>query len=292
VGDVTCAPTLAKEPCIVVGASHIKLSLNGFTITGPVDPITNTAACGTIADFVSGAIGIGIEAVGQNDIEIEGPGLIRHFVNWGIFLGNQTFASTGMAPEVRHLTVRRVTVAFNCWSGLQTLGVTNSRFEDSVFANNAVGSNGAACGGICMTGSSKNRCQRNTLNGNGAATPGSSLGANNFGIGLEGTSNDNHIEENEMGGNVNGVLVYATASGNVIRHNIIAGNPPAQVSVSFPAPTSAGADIHDRHAAGGANTFEENFCLTYIGPGTAPCPNIQLNQNHEGDDQGHQQDDQ
>jgi hypothetical protein len=194
VGDVTCEPTLAKEPCIVFGAPHIKLRLNGFTITGPVDPITNLAACGTIPDFQSGAIGIGVEAVGQNDIEIEGPGQIRHFVNWGIFLGNKTFATPGMPPEVTGLIVRRVTAAFNCWSGVQILGVADSTFEDNVLANNAVGSNGAGCGGICLSDSSKNRFHKNAFNGNGAATPGSSSGANNFGIGLEGMSNENQIE--------------------------------------------------------------------------------------------------
>jgi parallel beta-helix repeat protein len=129
------------------------------------------------------------------------------------------------------------------------------------------------CGGICLSDSSKNRFHKNAFNGNGAATPGSSSGANNFGIGLEGMSNENQIEENEIGGNVNGVLVFATASGNVVRHNIIVGNPPAQVSVSFTATTSAGADIHDRHTSGGTNTFEDNFCLTYLGPSPAACPN-------------------
>ena len=36
VGDVTC--TMTDSPCIDFGAPHIKLWLNGFTITGPASP--------------------------------------------------------------------------------------------------------------------------------------------------------------------------------------------------------------------------------------------------------------
>jgi parallel beta-helix repeat protein len=282
VSDVTCSAALAKESCIVFGASNIKLRLNGHTLTGPIDPLhqTATASCGSPTDFANGLIGIGIDATGQNDVEIEGPGVIQHFRNWGIFLGNETFASLShgvSAPYVRQLAVQKVTATSNCWSGLQILGVADSQFEENVWANNAVGSNGAACGGICLSNSNKNHFQKNTFCGNGAAASG-----NNFGIGLEGTSSGNRIEENTIGGNVNGVLVFATATGNVIRHNIIVGNPPAQVSVAFP--TAAGADIHDRSTTAGANTFEDNFCLTYVGPGTPPCPHINRGESDDATD--------
>ena len=116
----------------------------------------------------------------------------------------------------------------------------------------------------------------NILSGNGTATstvtlPNGDKVSNNFGVGLVGTSQDNLIEKNKIGGNLNGVFIASTThGGNVIRRNIIAGNPPVQVSNEFP---SIGADIQDLSAAG-ANTFEDNHCLTYSGAGPSPCPNV------------------
>jgi len=115
----------------------------------------------------------------------------------------------------------------------------------------------------------------NVYSGNGAVPSTFSSGAtcNNFGVGLVGTSKDNLIEKNKIGGNLNGVLIMAsTEGGNVIRRNLIAGNPPVQVSNEFGA--SVGADIQDRSTPG-ANTFEDNRCLTYMGSAEpAPCPSI------------------
>ena len=114
----------------------------------------------------------------------------------------------------------------------------------------------------------------NVYSGNGSAHSTFPSGtSNNFGVGLVGTSKDNLIEKNKIGGNLNGVLLASTTQGgNVIRRNIIAGNPPAQVSTEFGA--SIGADIQDLSAPG-TNTFEDNRCLTYAGPmQPAPCPSI------------------
>jgi hypothetical protein len=116
----------------------------------------------------------------------------------------------------------------------------------------------------------------NTFYGNGAATSKSSPSApnsNNFGLGFLGTSQNNLVENNRIGGNINGVYLGGGGgvSGNVIRRNIIAGNPPAQVSTTFGA--AIGADIQDL-ATAGANTFEDNFCLKYAGAGPSPCPNV------------------
>ena len=99
-------------------------------------------------------------------------------------------------------------------------------------------------------------------------------------MGLVGTSKDNLIEKNKIGGNLNGVLIMAsTEGGNVIRRNLIAGNPPVQVSNEFGA--SVGADIQDRSTPG-ANTFEDNRCLTYMGSAEpAPCPTISKPDNDE-----------
>lgn len=86
-------------------------------------------------------------------------------------------------------------------------------------------------------------------------------------------SNDNVVEENKIGGNVNGVYIDANGDvGNVIRGNRVFGNPPAQVSTEFGG--SIGADIQDMSTPG-TNTFEDNRCLTYAGATVpAPCPRI------------------
>jgi hypothetical protein len=57
-------------------------------------------------------------------------------------------------------------------------------------------------------------------------------------------------------------------SGNVIRRNMIAGNPPVQVTVAVPA--TSGWDIRNLTEPT-ANTFEDNFCLTSI---NALCPTV------------------
>jgi len=266
VGDVNCNVPLTTADangvasCIAFGASHITLHLNGHTLTGPANPPTN---CSLPSDS---KFGVGIYVNGQTDVKVKGPGVIQHFQRWGILLLSST-----------EVTVGRVTATRNCWSGMQTIGVSDSHFEEDVWANNAVGSNGTPCGGICLVSSNKNKVHKSTFYGNGTAAFGSvAFGNVDFGVGLEGTSSGNRVEENQMGGNTNGVLVFSAAHDNIIRHNIIVGNPPAQVSVTFPTATGAGADIHDRHASAGANTFEDNFCLTYLGPGTPPCPNIRV----------------
>jgi len=70
-------------------------------------------------------------------------------------------------------------------------------------------------------------------------------------------------------GNTNGIQLTGRAQGNVISHNIVAGNPPLQVSINNPMTT--GVDIRNE-ATPGANTFEDNLCLTAIG--IANCPAV------------------
>jgi hypothetical protein len=137
VGDVTCnVPATMPGPnaCISFGADHIKLRLNGYTITGPVTPPTG---CSVPADTM---FGVGIDAIDRTDVKIEGPGIIKHFHRWGILLGN-----TGHPTS--EATVKKVTVYDNCWSGMQTVSTSDSTFEENVFADDAGGSNGASCGG-------------------------------------------------------------------------------------------------------------------------------------------------
>lgn len=112
----------------------------------------------------------------------------------------------------------------------------------------------------------------NTYSGNGSPLALTKGASNNFGVGLVGTSKDNLIEKNKIGGNLNGVYIASTTQGgNVIRRNLIAGNPPAHISMEFG--VGIGADIRDLSTPG-ANTFEDNRCLTYLGAGPSPCPNV------------------
>ena len=131
----------------------------------------------------------------------------------------------------------------------------------------------------------------NTFYGNGAATSKSSPSAqnsNNFGLGLLGVSQNNLIERNKVGGNVNGIYLGSggQVTGNVIRRNVVAGNPPAQVIVTFG--RAIGADIQDFSPAG-SNAFDDNDCLTYAGAGPNPCPNVRFNR-EDGDGGGERND--
>lgn len=107
---------------------------------------------------------------------------------------------------------------------------------------------------------------RNQSSGNGYVRP----AGPNFGIGLLNGATDNLIEDNVVTGNVTGIRILAAAVGNVIRGNVIAGNPPIQIANSVPENASSGFDILNLSAAG-ANTFENNLCITSM---NAPCANL------------------
>ena len=265
VDDVTCAVPLTvsgANPCIAFGTDHIHLSLNGHTITGPVDAPTNPTSCSFPADSM---FGVGILASGRTDVKLEGPGVVQKFQRWGILLLSSD-----------HVTVRNVTATRNCWSGMQTISTSDSQFEEDIWVNNASGSHGAACGGICLVNSNNNRMRKSTFYGNGSLDYAN--GNVDFGVGFEGSSSVNRVEENDIGGNTNGVEFFNTSSDNLVRRNIIVGNPAAQVIKSFTASNQRGADIAFRPSFTGANNIlEDNFCLTYLqggGPATAPCPNV------------------
>ena len=66
-----------------------------------------------------------------------------------------------------------------------------------------------------------------------------------------------------MAGNTTGVFLAAGTEGNVIRRNVVTGNPAVQVAVAIPAD---GVDIRNMS---NANIFEDNVCLTGL---NAPCP--------------------
>src|SRR5258708_15120965 len=136
VGNVNCnVPLTAADAngvasCIAFGASDITLHLNGHTLTGPVTPPTN---CSLPSDA---HFGVGIYVNGQTDVKIEGRGVIQHFERWGILLLSSS-----------EVTVRKVTANRSCWSGMQTIGTSESNFEEDIWINNPAGSNGAPCAG-------------------------------------------------------------------------------------------------------------------------------------------------
>lgn len=80
--------------------------------------------------------------------------------------------------------------------------------------------------------------------------------------------NDNTIVDNVVMGNANGIVILSTgAQGNLIRRNLVVGNPPVQISVDHPA--TQGVDI--RNLAPGVNTLEDNVCVTGV---NAACPSV------------------
>ena len=123
VGDVTC--TVEKGPCIVMGASNTKLSLNGFTIAGTI------AGC-----TPSTALDDGIDVVGLSDVTILGPGLVQGFGGFGIFLFGDSKAK-----------VERVTITDSCFSGIFLGATTDSDIQKNVSVRNSMGSENGPCGG-------------------------------------------------------------------------------------------------------------------------------------------------
>ena len=280
VGDVTCV--VVDEPCIRFGASHIKLRLNGFTMTGRANPPSNCVPPDpTLVGFLPED---GIATDGQSHVAILGPGLVQRFRRYGIIVGLFPNPNLILSSKV---TVKHVTSHHNCFSGLQLAFVSDSIIEENVSVRNAIASGAFSCGGTCILQSDNNRIRRNEYSGNGLASPN-----NDFGIGILAGSDGNVIEENSVGGNTNGIWIGATAgSGNVVRRNIIAGNPPIQLGVT------GGVDIRDNSPAG-TITFKENLCITYQGFATSPpCPNIPKfavrhhPQSHDGDDDDEDDDD-
>jgi parallel beta-helix repeat protein len=111
-------------------------------------------------------------------------------------------------------------------------------------------------------GVSRSRLRANRTSGNGYSAQ-----DNNFGIGIESTgTNDNLIEDNTMVGNTNGLFLTATVQGNIIRRNVIMGNPPVQMGLDHTA--NKGFDIKNLSPLG-QNSFTGNVCLTAM---NAPCP--------------------
>jgi hypothetical protein len=270
--DVVC--TNATGPCIQFGKDNITLWLNGFTMTGPATPATPpTTNCAPSPAFgpppSPGPFPFdGISTAGFDHVRIAGPGMVQQFRRHGVFVFD--------SERVR---VVGVTSHYNCFSGIFLGFAHNNDLSENVSVRNGAASGGAPCGGNCISSSNGNRVRRNHYYGNGSVAPGPPTATpNDFGVGLVGASGNNVIEENNIGGNINGILIVPTALRNLIRRNVIAGNPPVQLSVG--AGTPVGADIRDASPAG-SNTFAENHCITYEGATKPPpCPSFSRTRHH------------
>lgn len=126
VGDVTC--TVSGAPCIIIGAPHVTLKLNAFTINGQGDPQTGCGGAATANE-------IGILVNAQVAATVQGPGLVQRFRNTGVLLLN----STGV-------TVTGITTATNCASGILVGGGGDNQLIKNVSVRN--GNGASACGGI------------------------------------------------------------------------------------------------------------------------------------------------
>jgi parallel beta-helix repeat protein len=248
-GNVTCNVP-EGTPCIQFGADRIGLSLNGFTMTGKADP--NLGCNGTSVPNE-----IGIDTNGRRAIEIDGPGLVQQFRFSGVNLqagGNNR--------------VKRLTLSLNCFAGISLFGSSTNDIDENILIKNGNIANG--CGGIELNplsgaGSDRNRIRLNVVSGNGYSDP----TENDFGIAIQ-VGSDNLIEQNTVVGNTIGIRLGAAAARTALKDNLVFGNPPIQVSNSFPGTTGIRADIRNL-SPDGATSFENNSCLTYVGAGPNPC---------------------
>lgn len=280
--DVVCLQT-DNGPCISFGRAGIKLDLNGFKMTGTAnDPPRNNCIVGDPPD--QDVFGVqeadGIQSKFDR-VVIEGPGVVQNMRRHGIGL-----LGTGADP-VEKVLVKKLVSHENCYSGIFMGSVNNSVVEEVVSARNSANSGRRPCGGICVTNSNNNHVRRSEFAGTGTIESG--LGPpppapNDFGVGLVGSSSGNIIEDNGIGGNINGLALFplgpASPAGNLIRKNVIVGNPPIQVSASNPTLDPVGADIRDFSAAG-SNRFEDNLCMTYTGASPNPCLDLPQYAGHQ-----------
>jgi hypothetical protein len=262
--DVQCLQTVG--PCIAFGRPNIKLSLNGFKMTGPAnEPSRNQ--CSAAGEFGQEMDGIHSKF---DEVQIEGPGLIQRMKRHGIGL-----VGTPTDP-VEKAQIKKVTSHMNCFSGVFLFWTEQTLVDEVVSVRNTANGEARPCGGICVTNSSRNTIRRSEVAGNGTTDPGAPTAprGNDFGIGLVAASHRNLIEENGVGGNLNGLAIFpaggATPTNNLIKRNVIAGNPPTEVADK--AGPDAGSDIRDFAGASANNRFEDNLCITYTFGGTGVAP--------------------
>jgi len=226
-------------------------------------------ACSLAGEFGQEADGVHSKF---DEVQIVGPGVIQRMKRHGIGL-----VGTPADPLVK-AQVKKVTSHMNCFSGIFLFWTNETLVSEVVSVRNSANGESRPCGGICVTNSSQNNVRRSEVAGNGTTDLGPPPAPipNDFGIGLVGASHGNLIEENGVGGNINGLALFPLATGlpsnNVIKLNVFAGNPPTEVHDKFQPPGLAGSDVRDFAGAAANNRFEENLCLTYTFGGTGVEP--------------------
>jgi YVTN family beta-propeller protein/parallel beta-helix repeat protein len=202
----------SSSTCIRINASHVKLNLNGHTITGPSGAVDNTQA--------------GILVVGQTKVEIDGPGLITNFgrgvdfegvdfsdvigvTATGNFFGfsvNRDFAT----PNLTNLSEKN-SFSDNTATGNNQHGFSVNGGSNNNFLNNVASSNGFE--GILLADGTGNQLKGNTTNGNGE-----------IGIEADGASTGHSIRGNTANGNLAGIVLFNGSTGNTVKGNTTLNN--------------------------------------------------------------------
>jgi parallel beta-helix repeat protein len=240
-GNVTCdlGSLLASAPCIQFGGPNAELDLNGFTIMG--DIFVSGSGCPE-----SGAVLTAIDTNGQNYAKVRGPGLITGFTGDGIDV-------TGSNSDVDH-----VAITFVGGNGilLNGAGVRNTVLLNSVSAFSICATGAGGTAGIAVQGTGKNQIQQNAITG---ALFSFLLGSGGLAPAIGASSNNNTILENNVSGNLRGIVVSGVS--NVIQANQAIGNPAG--------------DIVDTSTSPG-NTYLGNLCQfsSLNGSQSSLCPKL------------------
>jgi hypothetical protein len=231
--NVRCAvPT--GTTCIKFGAPGITLKLNGFIMTGNAAPFV---CSGNTAEN-------GIDTNLQNNVTIQGPGLVTLFNGGGILVSGNNSSVEGAATS------------FMCGSGINVLGSKNEVEGNSLSASSVL----TGAGGIIVAGSGGHRILNNEVGG--------------IFSGIVVSAINNLIQENHVTGNdanntasTAGILFASGATGNTVRRNQALGNLLN--------------DIFDANALPG-NTYDHNLCqFSNLSVCTPPLPNIAGHENFE-----------
>ena len=230
-GNVVCS-VANGTPCIFFAAPHIVLKMNGHSLTGK--GARDVCPAPVFGEY-------GISTNGQNNVSIEGPGLITNFRDISVFV-------TGDDTEVE-----RVTIVSGCTEGIHLEGSHNTAIDNTVVRASLDGNFWAS---IFVSGTGMHVVRHNEVVGagpdaHGAVPPGTGgghgiiVGSANFCSGVP--TKNNLIEANNISGNNGEGILIASATlapsycfnttGNVIRNNIIFGN-------------TSYFDIYDYNAAG------------------------------------------
>jgi len=183
VADLTSSGT-----CIKITASHVKLKLNGHTITGPSAATVDSS---------------GIQLVAVSHVDIEGPGVITNFGIAVDFEGADR-------SEVKDVTATGNLFGLNLNRDFVTPNLDDFS-NKNVFRGNT--STGNTIAGFTLNGASDNHLINNVASNN-----------NGNGIFIE-NGTENQLKENTANGNaVAGIAIAAGSTDNGVRGNTAQSN--------------------------------------------------------------------